>query len=347
MRGRTTELSDDAYMGAIVTGLLAGLFLGYALQRSDLCFHSTFRGLWEHRFDLVRGYMLAVAVAAVGLSLIFALGPWDQLNRGLGFRPVSIVAGGLTIGVGMVVAASCTSGLFYKLGSGMAGAAVGLAGWAAGELAAKDIRLPGPTLLDAGEEGTIPGVLGVSPLTVALPLLSIVVVLLWRSRRAGRTDPSSEPWRWRWPAIGTGVGLATVAGWALAGAGGATFGPSTTGAVSGLVAGTPNEWQLSSLVAIVFGAAIAARARGGWWVRGESARRLAGLFVGGLLLGAGAIVAGGCNLGHGLSGMAQLNVSSTVAVVSMIAGVGLARAVQRRGTVGRRSATRASTTPVP
>ena len=311
-------------MGAIVAGVLAGLLFGYALQRSDLCFHSTFRGIWERRFNLIRGYILAVTIAAVGLSLVYAVGPWDQLNRGLGFRPVSIVAGGLTIGIGMVVAASCTSGLFYKLGSGMAGAVVGLTGWAAGELAAKDIRLPGPTLLKGGEEGTIPGVLGVPVLSVALPMLGVVVFVLWRGRRAGRIDPPRESWQWRWPMIGVGVGLATVAGWALAGAGGATFGPSTTGAVSGLVAGAPNEWQLSLLLAIVLGSAFAARTRGGWWVRGESARRLGGLFIGGLLLGAGAIVAGGCNLGHGLSGMAQLNVSSTVAVASMIAGVGLA-----------------------
>lgn len=334
-------------MGAIVAGVLAGLFVGYALQRSDLCFHSTFRGIWERRFNLIRGYILAVAIAAVGLSLIYALGAWDQLNRGLGFRPVSIMAGGLTIGIGMVVASSCTSGLFYKLGSGMAGAAVGLAGWAAGELAAEDIRLPGPALLEGGEEGTIPAVLGVPRLTVALPLLGVVVFLLWRGRRAGLGDPR-ESWQWRWPTIGVGVGLATVAGWALAGAGGATFGPSTTGAVSGLVAGTPNEWQVSFLVAIVLGSALAARTRGGWWVRGESAHRLANLFIGGLLLGAGAIVTGGCNLGHGLSGMAQLNVSSTVAVASMIAGVGLARLVQRRVAARGRSGDSVSTgTPVP
>ncbi|MDH5225006.1 MAG: YeeE/YedE family protein [Actinomycetota bacterium] len=317
-------------MGAIATGIIAGCLLGFALQRSDLCFHSAFRGLWERRYDVVRGYALAVGVAAVGLSLIFALGPWDQLSRGLGFRPVQIVIGGLMIGVGMVVAASCTSGLFYKLGSGMVGAAVGLAGWAIGELAAKDIRVPGPTVLGGGDEGTIPGVLGAPRLLVALVLLAGLVSLLWRGRRAGHTDPSREAWRWHWPAIGVGVGLATIAGWALAGAGGATFGPSTTGAVSSIVAGSPNEWQLSFLVAIVLGSAIAARTHGGWWVRGETIKRLQGLFAGGLLLGAGAIIAGGCNLGHGLSGVAQLNVSSTVAVLAMIAGVGLARAVQRR-----------------
>jgi len=42
-------------------------------------------------------------------------------------------------------------------------------------------------------------------------------------------------------------------------------------------------------------------------------------------LGAGGWIAGGCNLGHGLSGIAQLNVSSFVVVTAMVAGVGVAR----------------------
>jgi hypothetical protein len=37
------------------------------------------------------------------------------------------------------------------------------------------------------------------------------------------------------------------------------------------------------------------------------------------------------NLGHGLSGVAQLNVSSWVVVVSIVAGIGLTRTLQRRG----------------
>lgn len=323
-------------LGAIAAGAAAGLTLGYALQRSDLCFHSAYAGVWRGgRSDLMCGYLLAVAVAAVGLSIVYAWGPWDQLNRGLGFRPVPVVAGGLTIGVGMVVASSCTSGLFYKLGSGMVGALVGLGGWALGELLARDVQLGGPTLLPGGQDGTIPGVLGVPPLVVALPLLGLTVFVLWRRRSpVGETDGSNQApggtSRWRWPMIGVWVGLATVAGWMLAGMGGASFGPSTTGTVSGLFNGSPDGWQIAFLVAIVAGSAFAARTRGGWWVRGETPRRFGELFAGGTLMGAGAIIAGGCNLGHGLSGMAQMNVSSLVAVASMIAGVGLARLVRRR-----------------
>ncbi len=113
-----------------------------------------------------------------------ALPGTDGLNQGLAFRPIANVVGGLVSGVGMVVARSCVSGLFYKLGSGMLGALVGLAGWAAGELLARQLTLPGPTVLPGGEAATLPGVLGLPRLQVAALLLTSVAIALWR-RPAG------------------------------------------------------------------------------------------------------------------------------------------------------------------
>ena len=78
-----------------------------------------------------------------------------------------------------------------------------------------------------------------------------------------------------------------------------------------------------------------AAAAGALWWRGESAGRLAGLLVGGALIGAGGWWAGGCVLGHGLSGATQLSVSSYVVVLAILAGVALAAAVERRLGAGR------------
>jgi len=49
-------------------------------------------------------------MASVGLALLFLLPGTTGLNQGLAFRPVANVAGGLIIGIGMVVARSCVSG---------------------------------------------------------------------------------------------------------------------------------------------------------------------------------------------------------------------------------------------
>lgn len=297
-------------MAAVVTGGIAGMLIGFVLQRGDLCFHSMFAGAWSGDTRLLREWLFGVAVGAVGLAMLYAT-PWsDGLNRGLAFRPVANILGGLLIGVGMVVAQSCVSGLFYKLGSGMLGAVVGLGGWAAGELIGRQIHVGGPTVLDGGLPATLPGVLDVPRIAVAVLLL--LAVLIWM-----RTIPK----------IGLALGLVLIAAWILARVGGSPFGPSSVGAVASVADGTPNRWLIAFLIGIIVGGFGSARSRGELVVRGESIGRLLGLAAGGVLLGIGGWIAGGCNLGHGLSGVAQLNVSSWVVVAAMAVGVEATRRV--------------------
>lgn len=307
----------------LVGGLLAGLVMGYALQRGQMCFHSAFRGLIERRTATFKAWLLGVGIATVGLALLAAIGPW-AMSSSLPLRPVQNIVGGLVAGVGMAIAASCVSGLFYKLGAGMLGAAVGLGGWAVGEFLAARIMLDGPRYL-AGRE-TLPTLLGLPRLAVATVVLGAVVAVLSRARR---TRPP-QSWRWGWPTAGVGLGLAAVWTWVTAGASGTGFGAGTVGAVNGIATGRPNWWLIAFLVALVPGAAVAAKVSGGFWLRGETRVRYLQLAGGGVLLGAGGMWAGGCNLGHALSGMAQLNLSSLLVVASMISGIALARVVQRR-----------------
>lgn len=217
--------------------------------------------------------------------------------------------------------------MFYKLGSGMLGALVGLAGWAAGELLARQLTVPGSTVLPGGEAATLPGVLGLPRLLVAALLLTSVAVALWR--RPGRETPDHD-WQWGWRRLGIGLGVVITAGWALAALGGSSFGPSSVGAVASVAGGSPNYWLITFLLGIVAGGALSAHTAGGFWLRGEEPVRYLQLAAGGLLLGAGGWIAGGCNLGHGLSGVAQLNVSSLVVVAAMVGGVWAARLSARR-----------------
>lgn len=327
----------------IATGALAGITMGYVLQRGQLCFHAMFADALRGWFLLLRGWALAVAIGAVGLAVVFLTPLGQDLSTGLPFRPVANVVGGLLIGCGMAIAQSCVSGLLYKFGAGMAGAAVGILAWIGGELAARRVRLPGPTLLPGGDDATIPGLLGLPRLLVAIVVAAIVVGLLWRwrspdSARSGATrdgavsgsEPKPRPeWQWNWPTLGIGLGVVLVLGWVLAAVGGVDFGPSTVGASAGAAAGRPNWWLIAFLLGIVIGGGIAARSTGAVELRGETRVRYLRLLVGGFLLGAGGWIAGGCNLGHGLSGMAQLNVSSIAVVICMALGVGLAGAVLR------------------
>jgi uncharacterized protein len=220
------------------TGAVTGVLFGYVLQRSDLCFHSAWRGVFERRYHLTKIWLLGVAVAAVGLSLVYASDRW-RLNEGLALRPQGNVAGGLVLGVGMVVAASCASGLFYKLGSGMLGAVGGLGGWFAGDVAGSELLTSRDGSWDLRgsvamrERGrSVADVLDVDRLAVSVIVLVVVAALLARTRRHTQTRR-----QWGWALAGLALGAATTAGWMLAGAGGETFGPSTTGAAASLVDG--------------------------------------------------------------------------------------------------------------
>jgi uncharacterized membrane protein YedE/YeeE len=308
---------------AVLTGLLAGALLGAVLHRGQLCLHAASRGVLEGRTGLAQGWVLGVAVGAVGFALLLLLPGTDGLDRGLALRPVGNVVGGLVTGVGMVVARTCASGLFWKLGAGMVGAAVGLFGWGAGELLARQVDLPGPTVLPGGEGAGLPGLLR---LLVAGLVLAVVLVLL---RRARRRTPE-RPWQWGPARTGLLLGLALTAAWGLAALGGSSFGASSVGAAASVANGRPRWWLLAFLAGLVLGSAVAARAAGAFWLRGETAGRLAGLAAGGALVGAGGWWAGGCVLGHGLSGATQLSVSSYVVVASIVAGAALAASVERR-----------------
>jgi len=72
-----------------VTGALAGVVMGYMLQRGQLCFHSAIRNSLDGRFLLARGWAFGVTLASVGLALLFLLPGTGGLNQGLAFRPIA------------------------------------------------------------------------------------------------------------------------------------------------------------------------------------------------------------------------------------------------------------------
>jgi uncharacterized protein len=92
-----------------------------------------------------------------------------------------------------------------------------------------------------------------------------------------------------------------------------------------------NWWQVAFVGGIAIGALLSARLSGAArqnispiWSRAlgssSSGRRYLVAFVAGFVMLFGARLADGCTSGHGLSGMAQLAVGSTVAVTAMFVG---------------------------
>ena len=95
--------------------------------------------------------------------------------------------------------------------------------------------------------------------------------------------------------------------------------------------GAKNWWQVAVVVGIAIGAFISMRLSGARrmavspvWVQAMGTasltKRAPIAFLAGFIMLFGARIAGGCTSGHGISGMAQLSVGSTLAVAAMFAG---------------------------
>jgi uncharacterized membrane protein YedE/YeeE len=104
-----------------------------------------------------------------------------------------------------------------------------------------------------------------------------------------------------------------------------------------IVANAKNLWQVALVLGIGIGAFVSMKLSGAVrapvspiWARALGSPshgvRYAVAFGAGFLMLFGARIADGCTSGHGLSGMAQLSVGSTVAVAAMFAG-GIATAL--------------------
>jgi uncharacterized membrane protein YedE/YeeE len=103
-----------------------------------------------------------------------------------------------------------------------------------------------------------------------------------------------------------------------------------------------NWWQVALVGGVALGAFLSMKMSGARrhaispiWQRAlgsaSPAKRYAVAFVGGFIMLFGARIADGCTSGHGLSGMAQLAVGSTVAVAAMfVGGIATATLVLRR-----------------
>lgn len=323
-------------LAIVLLAILSGAALGYVLERGDFCFHSTWRGVFRQppQLDLMRAYLLTLLVAIPVVQGMIALGwvkPWLPP-----FPWQANLVGGIIFGVGMAVAASCITGLFYKLGHGMLGTIVGLLFWASGDvlvyrgpLAPLREALAASPLTVNGQSATLLNFLGpVGPLLLLL-LGAAAAIYLWQSPRADRHK------LWGWLPLGLSTGIVISAAWLLARAGGSDYIYGTSGVPTAMLVALGGEgsggslWIPVALLSIVPGAFLAARVSGTLWIRGETALRYAELGAGGFLMGVGAGVAGGCNLGHSLVGVPLLSLGSIMTTVAMGIGVFLVHRIQK------------------
>jgi hypothetical protein len=313
----------------ILLGLPVGLAFGYIAQRGRFCINSALRDLYLTRDStLFRALVLAIMVQMVGVQLLVQAGVVQVWH--VEFYWLAAFVGGLVFGLGMVLAGGCSGGSWYKTGEGQIASLLAVLSFAAAAAATEaGFLAPVRTLLQApsfmqqadGQGPTLPMLLGLqSPWLVIVPVVLLAGYWLLRSplRRAFRG--------WNWPRTGLAVGalgiIAVAASWGT----GRPYGFGVTFATAHwwrwLFSRDAQllNWESFFVLAIPLGAFLAARRAGEFRWRYPGHRQLIQAAVGGILMGFGAAVMGGCTVGHTLAGVPLLAVSSIVSTLAIVLG---------------------------
>jgi hypothetical protein len=318
-------------MVTTIGGLALGLLLGYALQRGGYCMNTAFRSFFlEKDRSLVRAWVLILLINIVGVRLLADFGVIGTQTAPL-FWP-ALVVGGLMFGAGMVLAGGCASGTYYRCGRGMLGSVAALVGFVigttvvdGGALLGIQSALRAPTIEIGGSSApTLYSLLGIQGALGRWILIAVLAVpaALWLLRAP------KQKWLigWSWKRTGALVGVLALLAWVLSAMDGRDYGLSftqpTVALARFLLTGDASGISVASFIvlAVPVGAFLAAKAAGEAVFRLPDASRLVRQSGGGLAMGVGASIAGGCNVGHSITGVSTLGLGSIAATLFIMLG---------------------------
>jgi uncharacterized membrane protein YedE/YeeE len=335
-----------------------GLALGFTLFHSRFGFSSAWRQLVAvGQPAALRAHMLMLAVACALFAALLAGGlALHGAPRGL-VQPVGValVVGAFLFGIGMQVAGSCSSGTLFAIGGGQSAILLTLFGFVIGSvLAALHYPFWFGTL-PAGHPVSLAALLGYpGALAASLAAMALVAALSAVLARRRRPPPVRRPCgaagvarvlRGAWPmwvgalvlaGLNAAVLFVTGQPWGVTSAFG-LWGGKFLQTVGVDVAHWPfwtvpvNAAQLRAPVladrvsvldlGIMIGAMIASAAGGSWTLHRTIPGRIAlGAVLGGVAMGYGARLAGGCNIGAYFSGIASFSLHGWIWGATALAG---------------------------
>ncbi len=355
------ELATTTIVG--IGGFVIGLVFGATVQRTNFCTMGSISDLVlmgdGRRF---RAWVLTIAVAIIGTQALHFSGAIDvnksvYLTANLGW--LGAVVGGAMFGFGMTMAGGCGSKTVVRLGAGnlkslVVAIVIGIVGYMTmrGLLQPVRMQLEAATNIDLkahglsnqniGEvAGAVLGLPGNTLRAIAAVAVAAAFLVFCFKDAAFRRSASNI-------AAGLILGLTVVAGWAVTGILAADeFNPVPLASLTFVAplgeslqylmtfTGSTVNFGIAVVGGVIAGSFLMAVATGTFQIEGFTDR---GDFVrhigGGALMGAGGVLALGCTIGQGITGMSTLALGSALAWLSIIGGGYLGIKYLEEGTFG-------------
>ncbi|MFD2760199.1 YeeE/YedE family protein [Lentibacillus juripiscarius] len=343
--------------------LVIGLLLGYTLFHARFGFTSAFRRMMSvGNGQAVRSHLVMLAVAVTLFAPILAFGYsffGDGVSGYVSPVGVSLFVGAFMFGVGMQLGGGCASGTLYAVGGGrsvmfvtllffIVGSTIGayhLPFWTEDLPAFEPVSLATSTGL---------GYTGAWVLSIGLfALIAWITLVVERKKRPPRMapKPSANGWkrifRGSWPLFAAAVVLAVLNALTLM-TRGAPWGITSAFALwgskvaqfFGIDVASWGYWQGANAAVldasifadsttvlnfgVILGAFLASAAGGLFKLSRFSGKNAAASVFGGLLMGYGARLAFGCNIGAYFGGIASFSLHGYIWGVMALAGTFLA-----------------------
>ncbi len=327
----------------VLAGLAIGLVYGAIGLLSGFCLMSSMRGwLAEGDGRLVRTYALAIAVAIAASQLLAGNGMVD-LGKTIYLQPSFSVPvlflGGLLFGYGMVLSNGCGSRALVLLGRGNLRSFVVVIVLAiAAQMTLKGLIAPARIALVQASQATVnanslPSLLATLGLgdalsrVLAAAAIVVALILFAFAHPAFRRSPGQI-------AAGIIVGLLVAAGWYVTGYLGADdFNPVPVTSLTFIApiadalqyamlsTGLSLNFGIATVAGVFVGSLATALVTGRFRLEGYSSpRHMLRSGGGAALMGIGGVMAFGCSIGQGLTGISTLALGSFVALAGILLG---------------------------
>lgn len=330
-------------------GFAVGVVFGAVVHRTNFC---AMGGISDavlmgdtRRF---RAWLLAIAVAIIGSQALNFAGVVDlnksiYLSANLGW--LGAIIGGLMFGFGMTQTGGCTSKTLVRLGAGNLKSLIviivlGIFAYMTlrGLLAVPRLQIETATNIDLGARGLANQNLGemagaavgmsagLARALVATALAGLFLVICFKDdafRHSARNITG-----------GVMVGLCVVAGWLVTGVLGADeFNPAPLASLTFVApageslqylmtfTGATINFGIAVTAGVIVGGFLMAVATGSFRVESFADRNDLLRHLGGAaLMGTGGVMALGCTIGQGVTGMSTLSLGSLIAWLSIVSG---------------------------
>ncbi len=332
-------------------GLLIGFVFGLIVYRTNFCTMGSVSDILSFGdYKRFRSWMLAAATGMFGVAILSALGVADfttsmYLNPNFGW--LANIVGGLIFGFGMVFSGGCISRNLVRAGSGDLRSVVvllitGLFGYMTigGLLGPLRIAIFGGATVNLSDSGMetqhvgdiLANFTGMDAGTAGMISLIVIAggLFIYALKDAGfRKSPTHL-------IAGFGIGLCVIAGWFLTGLAQDDFADAPVALISlSYVRPTGDTldylMRYTALGAPGFGVVTLAGALLGGFAGALSQGRLQILtfadkndsirnMFGAALMGVGGVLALGCTVGQGLTGVSTLAIGSLITLVCIIGG---------------------------